>query len=94
MDDGKLLGAVQLTKQPSLGKALLVSIRGGPDKRRGKKKLIHTLIWSANRGRWILHYCGRKQVKKELRKKLILGSWNVRTLLDNPTKRPERQTDQ
>ena len=23
---------------------------------------------------------------------MILGSWNVRTLLDNPTKRPERQT--
>ena len=58
----------------------------------GVKKLIHTLILPANRGRRILHCCGRKQVKKELRKKLILGSWNVRTLLDNPTKRPERQT--
>ena len=93
MDDGKLLGAVQLTKQPSLGKALLVSVRGGPGKRRGKKSsFIPPSGRLLNRGRRILHCCGRKQVKKELSKKLILGSWNVRTLLDNSTKRPERQT--
>jgi len=28
----------------------------------------------------------------KLRKKLIIGSWNVRTLLDDATRRPERQT--
>ena len=37
------------------------------------------------------HYLKALYYKKYY-KILILGSWNVRTLLDNPTKRPERQT--
>ena len=45
--------------------------------------------------------CGRKQNREKQRTqksktgkrvKLILGSWNVRTLLDNDYNRPERQT--
>lgn len=63
-----------------------------PDKRRGKQSSSIFYIWLASRGQRILHLCGKKHENAKLRKKLILGSWNIRTLLDNTTRRPERQT--
>ena len=62
--------------------ALLASMpRGRGEKRRAKDSLLHPTLTSKQRLDGI-PYCGRN-TKKNV-KQLITGSWNVRTLMDNP----------
>ncbi len=76
-------------------KALLASMHEEGARKGAPNIACLTLSWPADRGWRESHESGRKtrNMKKPKSNSLILGAWNVRTLLDNPrANRPERRT--
>lgn len=77
---------IPMSKQASLGIALLTPLRGRVNKRRPKQSSLHSFLFWLSAIKKEPHICRQNKLKKSSTSKLKIATWNIRTLLDTKNK--------